>query len=85
MDSELYREIFYEFLPSYIGENEGITILHQDNDSKHCSLICRNAVRGIGLKWVNKKYFTTFIFCFLLTFKNNLVKITGKLARSESY
>lgn len=53
MDSELYKQIIEDYMFSFIASKYNYTaVIHQDNDTKHSSLICRDALNNLGLIWV---------------------------------
>jgi hypothetical protein len=54
MNKEMYLEIIANFLVPYCAEHFNVTdaILHQDNDPKHTSVICREALNNIGINWI---------------------------------
>ncbi|CAF0953586.1 unnamed protein product [Brachionus calyciflorus] len=53
MDSELYREILADYLiPFGALKFNSSFILHQDNDPKHNSKICRDFLKKNGINWV---------------------------------
>ena len=54
MNKEMYLEIIAGFLVPYCAEHFNITdaILHQDNDPKHTSIICRESLETIGINWI---------------------------------
>lgn len=62
MDSYFYENIIYDNLLPYVAEfiGEGAK-LHQDNDTKHSSLLCKRGLENIRVDWVRK----TFIIYFL--------------------
>ena len=53
MDKFLYQDIilrnFYPFMAAKYDLN---CILHQDNDPKHLSKVCTDALAENGIKWV---------------------------------
>ena len=54
MDSEFYREVIYDYLFPFVAEKFNYKAkLHQDNDPKHKSAICTNALENLGIKWVS--------------------------------
>jgi hypothetical protein len=56
MDSEFYSEIIRTNLIPYCLEKYDLNcVLHQENDTKHNSLICRELLEQVGLQWVIKK------------------------------
>lgn len=55
MNSQIYKSIIYEFLVPYWANNcRIISRLHQDNDPKHSSKICLEALEMFGINWVLK-------------------------------
>jgi hypothetical protein len=53
MDRFLYREIPKQRLLPFIAKKFNYkAILHQDNDSKHSSRICINALKDMNIPWV---------------------------------
>lgn len=56
MDSRIYQEILVTFLFPYLAEhfNQNEAILHQDNDPKHNSILCRETLTAFGVNWVVK-------------------------------
>jgi hypothetical protein len=53
MDRFLYREILQQRLFPFIAKKFNYrAILHQDNDSKHSSRICINALKDMNIPWV---------------------------------
>jgi hypothetical protein len=63
MDSEFYREIINEHLFLFIGKKFNYQAkLHQDNDTKHKSKICSDALKDLSINWVNHFTFTGVLF-----------------------
>jgi hypothetical protein len=63
MDSEFYREIIKEHLFPFIGKKFNYQAkLHQDNDTKHNSKICSDALKDLNINWVNHFTFTGVLF-----------------------
>ena len=61
MDGELYLEILYDFLiPSLAKYYVFECNLHQDNDPKHNSLICRSVYTNNGISCVIQHRFLYF-------------------------
>jgi hypothetical protein len=61
MDSFLYKEIIDDHLFPFVAEKFNYkTILHQDNDSKHSSKLCRKSLRDLRIPWVTIYYLTNF-------------------------
>jgi hypothetical protein len=55
MDSEFYREIINSHLFPFVGKKFNYAAkLHQDNDSKHKSKICVDALKGCNINWVTQ-------------------------------
>ena len=54
MDAAIYQEILVTFLFPYLAENFKMTdtIIHQDNDPKHSSLLCKQTLSNAGVKWL---------------------------------
>jgi hypothetical protein len=53
MNSKVYKNIINNHLAPYCNEKfKRKTKLHQDNDSKHASKICTQALRNVNIKWV---------------------------------
>ena len=54
MDAPIYQEILVTFLFPYLAENFHMTdtILHQDNDPKHSSFLCKTTLSNAGVKWL---------------------------------
>lgn len=54
MNAQIYEEIIATFLIPYMAEHFNIRngILHQDNDPKHTSLVCTEALTRAGIKWI---------------------------------
>ena len=53
MYAELYREILlFDFFPFMAATFNFDCILHQDNDGKHTSLICKAVLKENDIKWV---------------------------------
>ena len=50
----MYLEILATFLVPYCAEHFNLTdaILHQDNDPKHTSVICKQTMNNIGINWI---------------------------------
>ena len=59
MDSNIYLEIMLDKLVPFIYGKypDSFVILHQDNDPKHSSNICKKFLRDNDIKWVLKLYF----------------------------
>lgn len=56
MDALLYNEIIETFFVPFTAANYGFySFVHQDNDSKHKSNLCRNTLDNYNLIWVYKK------------------------------
>ena len=55
MDALHYRQIICDFLFPFIAANYSIyeVVLHQDNDPKHSSLLCKGTLEINGVNWVN--------------------------------
>ena len=71
MDSYFYENIIYNNLLPYVAEYIGDgDKLHQDNDTKHSSLLCKRALENIRVDWVRK----TFIIYFLHIYLCSVVK-----------
>ena len=53
MDSVLYKEVLvYYLFPFIAGKYNFDCILHQDNDSKHHSVLCWSFLEENGINWV---------------------------------
>ena len=54
MDATLYNEILNSFLFPYCAANFDINdiVLHQDNDPKHTSKLCKGTLDRLGIKWI---------------------------------
>lgn len=55
MNKEIYEDIIYRYLLPYAGANysaDADVVVHQDNDSKHTSYLCKKALERINVKWV---------------------------------
>jgi transposase len=54
MDAVLYKEILLDYLFPFIGGNYGFhrAILHQDNDPKHTSKLCKGVLNRYGINWI---------------------------------
>lgn len=53
MDAKLYREILFDYLFPFIAEKYDFNIkLHQDNDPKHTSKLCRAVLSDNDIIWV---------------------------------
>lgn len=53
MDAKLYREILFDYLFPFIAEKYDFNIkLHQDNDPKHTSKLCRAFLSDNDILWV---------------------------------
>ena len=52
MDAKLYNEIPNSFLFPYCAANFDINdiVLHQDNDPKHTSKLCKGTLDRLGIK-----------------------------------
>lgn len=62
MDQEIYRDIIYEYLFPFMAEKHNyLAVLHQDNDPKHTSRMCKQTftrlrhLMGIIQKIVKRK------------------------------
>jgi len=53
MNAEMYRQIIEEHIFPFCAHhyNYGAN-LHQDNDSKHISRLCQNALKDLNINWV---------------------------------
>ncbi len=47
-----YEVIIKEYLAPFINEYDGSCCLIQDNDSKHSSHLCEDAIRESNIRWV---------------------------------
>ena len=53
MNSKIYREIINDQLFPFVAQNYDYKAkLHQDNDSKHSSRICSDALKNWDIQWV---------------------------------
>lgn len=53
MDGPLYRDILaFDFFPFMAAKFDFDCILHQDNDSKHGSKLCKAILKDNNIKWV---------------------------------
>ena len=53
MDSHFYREVIKDHLFPFDGEKFNYEVnLHQDNDTKHTSKICADALKNLNIIWV---------------------------------
>lgn len=53
MDSHVYCSIIYRYLYPFMAEHDDkICFLHQDNDTKHNSKLCRLALEQRNIEWV---------------------------------
>jgi len=54
MNSPLYQEILIDFLAPYCAEHFQVSdvVLHQDNDPKHTSILCRKTLSRCGIRWI---------------------------------
>ena len=53
MDSKTYYEIINDYIFNFMAINFNFSgNLHQDNDSKHSSLLCRTALEDLNINWV---------------------------------
>ena len=54
MDRYLYRDILvFDFFPFMAGAyNDFDCYLHQDNDGKHASKLCRDVLNDNNINWV---------------------------------
>ena len=53
MDSNLYHEILvFDFFPFMAAHFDFDCVLHQDNDAKHGSKLCRDILKNNQIKWV---------------------------------
>jgi hypothetical protein len=53
MDALLYREIMADYLLPFMAQKYNMDCyLHQDNDPKHTSKICKDFLRINGIKWI---------------------------------
>ena len=53
MDSQIYKQVILEFFVPFIAANYDFSCkLHQDNDSKHTSAICSQALIDKNINWV---------------------------------
>ena len=63
MDQYLYRDILvFDFFPFMAGAyNDFDCYLHQDNDGKHASKLCKQVLSDYNIKWVSKFLFPIFL------------------------
>ena len=53
MDRYLYRDILlFEFVPFMAAKYDFDCVLHQDNDAKHTSALCREIFKENKKNWV---------------------------------
>ena len=54
MNSEIYMEILSDFLLPFMAAHFNITegVLHQDNDPKHTSRLCKDFLVNSGISWI---------------------------------
>ena len=53
MNSEFYREIINDYLFPFVGKKFNYEAnLHHDNDTKHKSKICIDALKNYNINWV---------------------------------
>jgi hypothetical protein len=53
MDASLYRDILvFDFFPFMAAKFDFDCILHQDNDGKHTSKLCKSILNDNNIKWV---------------------------------
>jgi hypothetical protein len=55
MDAGLYEFIIFNNFLKFFISKPSIVFLHQDNDAKHCSNLCFDAIINLGIKWVGVK------------------------------
>jgi hypothetical protein len=56
MNKHVYQDIIHHHLAPFAEKKFNFKAkLHQDNDSKHTSVLCTNALRNLKTKWVNKQ------------------------------
>ena len=56
MNKHVYQDIIHHHLAPFAEKKFNFKAkLHQDNDSKHTSILCTNALRNLKTKWVNKQ------------------------------
>ena len=54
LDSQMYKQIIEEIFAPFKAENYCLHMqLHQDNDRKHSSALCKEALELFGINWVN--------------------------------
>jgi hypothetical protein len=62
MNSEFYREIINDYLFPFVGKKLNYRAnLHQDNDTKHKSKICIDALNKYNINWVLEIFNLTLI------------------------
>ena len=55
LDSQMYKQIIEEILAPFKAENYCLHMqLHQDNDRKHTSALCKEALELFGINWLKK-------------------------------
>lgn len=52
MNADTYADIIYKYLMPFWPRNNEFAFIHQDNDSKHSSKQCREALESANIKWV---------------------------------
>ena len=55
LNAEGYAQILYDHLIPYVASkftNNSDVIIHQDNDPKHSSIICKKVLKDNKLYWV---------------------------------
>ena len=53
MDKEVYAEIIKKYIFPFAGNMYNYQIeLHQDNDSKHTSSVCKNLLQELNINWI---------------------------------
>ena len=54
LNKELYKVIIEEYLFPYTVDNfDDNHFIHQDNDPKHSSKLCKTCFEDLNLNWVN--------------------------------
>jgi hypothetical protein len=57
LDQHLYKDIINEYLFPFVAEKYNYKVtLHQDNDPKHNSKLCKETLVNNNIKWVKTKY-----------------------------
>jgi hypothetical protein len=50
----MYKDIITDVMFPFVADKFNYSVnLHQDNDRKHSSKICTNALNNLGINWVS--------------------------------